>query len=74
MEVAAALGVKTYDYDQVEMGIKRTHIAQLMTASRDSAARDLSAKMKANATWEDRRAAYPIMLEICLTQVKKDAQ
>lgn len=74
MEVAAALGVQSYDYEQVEMGIKRAHIAQVMTASRDSAAREISSKMKASATWEDRRGVYPIMLELCLTQVKKDAE
>ena len=74
MEVAAALGVKSYDRDQIDVGIKREHVAQLMTASRDSAARDLAGKMKASATWEDRRAAYPLMLEICLAQVQRDAQ
>ena len=74
MEVAAALGVKEVERDSVEMGIKRTHIAQLMVASRDSATRDLARKMRASATWEERRAAYPLMLEICLAQVRKDAQ
>ena len=68
MEVAAALDVKTYKAETVEMGIKRTHIAKLMVASRDAATRRLAGQMKASATWEDRRAAYPIMLNLCLRQ------
>ena len=50
MEVSAALGVKSYEEDQIESGIKRAHIAQVMAASRDSAARDVASKMKATAT------------------------
>ena len=66
MEVAAALGVKEYKAESIEMGIKRAHIAKLMVASRDASTRKLAAKMKASATWEARRAAYPIMLKLCL--------
>ena len=69
MEVAAALDVTSYEADQIEMGIKREHIAELMTASRDAATRDVASKMKAGTTWEARRAAYPVMLRLCLQQL-----
>lgn len=69
MEVAAALDVKGYNADHLELGIKRAHIAKLMVASRESAIQKLTKRMKASASWEDRRAAYPIMLRICLAQL-----
>ena len=69
MEVSAALDMKSYTEGQIESGIKRTHIAQVMAASRDTAARDVASKMKASATWEARRAAYPVMLRLCLQQL-----
>ena len=56
MEVAVVLDVKTIRKDQLESGIKRTHIAKVMAASRDAVARDLAAKMNATATWKDKRA------------------
>ena len=59
MEVAAALDVRSYRQDQIDLGIKREHIAQLMTASRDAATRDVAAKMDAGATWEQRRRRLP---------------
>lgn len=68
MEVAAALDVKKYKAETVEMGVKRTHIAKLMVASREAAISQLAGKMKASATWEDRRAVYPMMLKVCLQQ------
>ena len=68
MEVAAALDVKSMDRESVELGIKREHIAELMLASRDAAIRDVVRKMKAGATWEERRAAYPVMLRMCISQ------
>lgn len=71
MEVAAAYGVKSFDREQIDLGMKREHVAQIMAASRESAARELAANIK--GTWEKRRAAYPLMLDICLAQVKKDA-
>lgn len=66
MEVAAALDVKKYKEDQLKLGIKRKHLVEIMVASRDAASRDLADKMKAGAKWEARRAAYPIMLKMCL--------
>ena len=70
MEVAAALDVKKYDWKTIETGVKREHIAEVMAASRDATTREtISAKMKAGASWEDRRAAYPVMLRICLQQL-----
>ena len=68
MEVSATLDMKSYTEEQIESGIKRTHIAQVMAASRDAAARDVASKMKTSATWRERRAAYPVMLRICLQQ------
>ncbi len=68
MEVAAALSVKEYDEDALEMGIKRSHIAEIMTASREAATREMAGKMRASAPWSARRAAYPIMLQVCLAQ------
>lgn len=68
MEVAAALDVGSMDRESVELGIKREHIAELMLASRDAAIRDVVRKMKAGATWEERRAAYPVMLRMCVAQ------
>ena len=58
MEVAAALDVKKYDQETIEAGVKRTHIAKLMVASRDAATRQLSGKMKAASPWENRQAVY----------------
>ncbi len=37
MEVAAALDVKKYDEETIKAGVKRTHIAKLMLATRDAA-------------------------------------
>ena len=70
MGVAAAYGVKSFDREQLDFGMKREYVAQIMTASRDTAARDLSSKMAPSATWQDRRAAYPIMLKLCLQGLK----
>ena len=69
MEVAAALDVKSYGQDQIELGIKREHIAEVMTASREAAPPDVASKMKSSVPWEARRAAYPIMLRLCLQQL-----
>ena len=69
MEVAAALDVKSYGADQIATGIKREHIAEVMTASRDATTREVASKMKAGASWEARRAAYPLMLQLCLRQL-----
>lgn len=66
MEVGAAIDVKKYDEETIKAGVKRTHIAKLMVASRDAATRQLSGKMKTGSPWENRRAAYPIMLRLCL--------
>ena len=74
MEVAAALDLETLDKSALDMGIRRTDIAQIMTASRDAVSRDLAGKIKASATWEERSAAYPMMLELCLAGIKRDAQ
>lgn len=69
MEVAAALDVKSNGQDRIELGIKREHIAEVMTASREAATRDVAPKMKAGGPWEARRAAYPITLRLCLQQL-----
>ena len=74
MEVAAALDLPTLNKNDLDIGIRRTDIAQIMTASRDAVTRDLAGKMKASATWEERSAAYPMMLEICLAGIQRDAQ
>lgn len=71
MEVAAALDVGDLEQDQRDLGIKREHIALLMLASRDSAIREVSGKMKAGSTWEERRAAYPVLFRHCLAQFSK---
>ena len=68
MEVAAALDVESMDRESVDLGIKREHIAELMLASRDAAIQDLARTMKAGETWEERRAAYPVMLRVCISQ------
>ena len=68
MEVAAALDVGDLDAERLGLGISRKHIAEIMLASRDAAIRDVSGKMKADATWEDRRALYPTLLKLCLAQ------
>ncbi len=68
MEVAAALDVKSMKEEDVKLGVKREHIAQLMLASRDNAIRDVVAKMKAGTTWNERRAAYPTILQLCLSK------
>lgn len=69
MEVAAALDVKKYKKESIDLGIKREQIAKLMVASREAATRKLAGQMKADATWEARRAAYPIMLKLCVQQL-----
>ena len=71
MEVAAAVDVDGLDQESVDLGIGRRHIAQLMLASRDSAIRELTGKMNANAAWEERRAANPALLRMCLAQFSK---
>lgn len=71
MEVAAALDVKTYDRDTIDSGIKRTHIAQVMLASREAAIQQVVSKMRAGTSWEARRAAYPTMLKLCISQFEK---
>ena len=53
------------------MGIKRKDTAALMAVTRESSARDLAGKMKADATWKDRSAAYPIMLKVCIGSLPK---
>ena len=68
MEVAAAIDIDELDKETIDLGIRREHIAQLMLASRDAAIRELTDKMKANVTWEERRAAYPPLLRFCLGQ------
>ena len=68
MEVAAALDVGSMEQESIDLGIERKHISQMMLASRDSAIREVVGKMKSDATWEDRRGAYPIMLRLCLAQ------
>ncbi len=69
MEVAAALDVKSMKEEDLGLGIKREHVAELMVASRGAAIRDLSSKMKASASWDDRSTAYPIMLKYCLGEL-----
>lgn len=71
MEVAAALDVKSYDRETIDSGVKRTHIAQVMLGSRDAAIREVVAKMKPGTSWEARRAAYPVMLKLCIAQFEK---
>ena len=66
MDVAAAIDVKSMKKSDLDLGIKREHIAKLMVASREAATRDLAAKMRANAPWENRRQAYPLTLKLCL--------
>ena len=68
MEVAAALDVKTYDREAIDTGVKRTHIAQVMLASREAAIQQVVSKMRAGTSWEARRAAYPTMLKLCIAQ------
>lgn len=70
MEVAAAYGVKSFDEETIALGMKRGHVAKVMAASRDVAARDLSSQMSPTSTWEERRAAYPFMLKLCLQGLK----
>lgn len=69
MELASALDVESYDQETTDMGIKRTDIATLMVASRDGPIRDLANGMSPDAPWEDRAAAYPAMLRLCVGQV-----
>ena len=70
-QVAAALEVNKYDRETIDSGVKRTHIAQVMLGSRDAAIREVVAKMKPDASWESRRAAYPVMLKLCIAQFEK---
>lgn len=71
MEVAAALDVADVSQDHRDMGIKREHLARVMLASREAAIQQVVAKMKASASWEARRAAYPVMLKLCIAQFDK---
>ena len=71
MDVAAAIGVDGLDEESIDLGIGRRHVAMLMLAERDSAIRELTDKMKPNATWEERSAAYPALLRLCLAQFSK---
>ena len=49
------------------MGVNRDHLVTLMVASRESAIQDIADKMKKGATWEERSAAYPAMLRLCIS-------
>lgn len=69
MSVAAAIGVKDLEADQLELGIGRKHVEAIMVTSRDTAAREMAGNMDPNATWETRRAAYPALLRLCLQGV-----
>ncbi len=66
MQVGAAASVNEYDREAIDLGIKREHIAEIMLASRESYIKDLLSKMNKDTTWEARRAAYPIMLKLCV--------
>ena len=66
MEAAAALDLETLDKSDLDMGIRRTDIAQIMAASRTAATEDLAAKISATATWKARSAFYPTILQLCL--------
>ena len=69
MEVAAALDVKTYRREQLDMGIKREQIAQLLAADRSDGAQNLADSMNADAPWENRSAAYVVMLKLCVQRL-----
>ena len=66
MEVAAALGVGQIDEESIKLGIRRAHLAKLAVAERDKAIREVAQKMNADATWGQRRAAYPVLLKVCI--------
>ena len=66
MEAAAALDLGTLDKSDLDMGIRRTDIAQIMAASRSAATQDLAAQISTTATWTSRSAFYPMMLQLCL--------
>ena len=68
MEVAAALDVARYDKETIDAGVKRTHIADVMVASREAATEQMAGQIKAGASWEARRAAYPLLLKLCIAQ------
>ena len=68
MQIATAADVEDLTEEQLQMGIKREHVAALMLASREAAIRDIAEKMSDDATWKDRSAAYRVMLDICLGQ------
>ena len=71
MEVAAAFAVGDYDQESRDLGIGRKHIAALMLESRQHAIEEVSAKMKAGASWDDRKAVYPVLLKLCLAEFMK---
>ena len=68
MQVAAAVGVTDMTEEQSKLGIRRADVAALMLASRDAAINQIASDMNPNASWEDRAAAYEVMLKICLGQ------
>ena len=69
MQVGAALDAKAMDQESRDLGIKRSHIAQMMIASREGSIQELAGKMKSASTWKARRAVYPLMLKLCLSNL-----
>ena len=72
MQVVAALGVKDYDRESIDLGIKRKDIAALMLASRNAEIQKVLTAMDVDASWQECRAAYPILLKYCLKEFLND--
>ena len=70
VQVAAAVGVKDMERESVDLGIKREHLAKIMAASREQSAQAIVDLMKDDTTWEERRAVYPTMLKMFLSQIE----
>ena len=70
MEVAVAIEVKNLDRDTLATGVKRSHLAKIMSADREAAARRLAKSMKKGATWKQRSDVYPAMLRMCIRNIK----
>lgn len=66
MTVRAALDAQDLDQESIDMGIKLKHVVMLMVAEKDSAARDLVAKMDPDTPWKKRAGAYAATLKLCL--------
>ncbi|MXY38771.1 MAG: hypothetical protein F4160_01210 [Rhodospirillaceae bacterium] len=64
-EVSAAIGVRGHTEANAR-DIDRQNLAEIIVMSRQHKTMKLARSMRASASWQDRRRAYPLMLKLCI--------